>query len=131
VISVDTNVLARFVLADDAGQHRQAVAALEADEDLFIPVTVLLELAWVLGARDSTRAEITSALRKIVGLPRAHAQHPEAVRRALDWMDAGLDIADAFHLALSERADKFLSFDANLSRRAARLGARPAVASPA
>jgi predicted nucleic acid-binding protein len=46
-------------------------------------------------------------------------------------MDAGLDIADAFHLALSERTDKFLSFDANLSRRAARLGARPAVASPA
>jgi len=52
------------------------------------------------------------------------------VRRALDWMDAGLDFADAFHLALSERTDKFLSFDANLSRRAARLGARPAVAAP-
>ncbi len=119
MIGVDTNVLARFVLADDAGQHRRAVAALEADEDLFIPVTVLLELAWVLGARDATRAEITSALRKIVGLPRAHAQHPEAVRRALDWI-----------LALSERTDKFLSFDANLSRRAARLGARPAVAAP-
>lgn len=130
MISVDANVLARFVLADDAGQHRRAVAALEADEDLFIPVTVLLELAWVLAARDATRAEITSALRKIIGLPRAHAQHPEAVRRALDWMDAGLDIADAFHLTLSERTDKFLSFDANLSRRAARLGARPAVAAP-
>ena len=130
MISVDTNVLARFVLADDADQHRRALAALESDQDLFIPVTVLLELAWVLGARDATRAEITSALRKIVGLPRAQAQHPEAVRRALDWMDAGLDFADAFHLALSERAGKFLSFDGNLARRAARLGARPAVAAP-
>lgn len=127
---VDTNVLARFVLADDAGQHRRAVAALETDEDLFIPITVLLELAWVLGARDATRAEITSALRRIVGLPRAHAQHPEAVRRALDWMEAGLDFADAFHLALSERSEKFLSFDADLARRAARLGARPAVSAP-
>lgn len=130
MISVDTNVLARLVLADDAGQHRRAVAALEADEDLFIPVTVLLELAWVLGARDATRAEITSALRRIVGLPRAHAQHPQAVRRALDWIDAGLDIADAFHLALSEGSDKFLSFDANLARRASRLGTRPRVAAP-
>jgi predicted nucleic acid-binding protein len=130
VIGVDTSVLARFVLADDAAQHRRAVAALEADEDLFIPVTVLLELAWVLGARNATRAEITSALRKIIALPRAHAQQPEAVRRALDWMDAGLEFADAFHLALRERTDKFLSFDANLSRRAARLGARPAVAAP-
>lgn len=127
---MDTNVLARFVLADDAGQHRRATAALEAEEDLFIPVTVLLELAWVLGARDATRAEITSTLRKIVGLPRAHAQHPEAVLRALDWMDAGLEVADAFHLALSERSDKFLSFDANLSRRAARLGTRPGVFAP-
>jgi predicted nucleic acid-binding protein len=130
VISLDTNVLARFVLADDAAQHRRAIAVLEADEDLFIPVTVLLELAWVLGARDATRAEIASALRRIVDLPRVRAQHPEAVRRALDWMDAGLDIADAFHLALSERSERFLSFDANLSRRAARLGARPAVAAP-
>lgn len=130
MISIDTNVLARFVLADDAGQHRRAVAVLEAGEDLFIPVTVLLELAWVLGAREATRTEITSAVRKIVSLPRAHAQHPEAVLRALDWMDAGLDVADAFHLALSERSDKFLSFDANLSRRAARLGARPAVSAP-
>ncbi|MGQ0510519.1 MAG: type II toxin-antitoxin system VapC family toxin [Betaproteobacteria bacterium] len=130
MISVDTNVLARFVLADDAVQHRRAIAALEADEDLFIPVTVLLELAWVLGARDATRAEIASALRRIVGLPRVRAQHPEAVRRALDWMDAGLDSADAFHLALSERSERFLSFDAKLSRSAARLGARPAVTAP-
>ena len=130
MISVDTNVLARFVLADDAGQHRRAVAALEADEDLFIPVTVLLELAWVLGAREATRAEIASALRKIVALPRAHAQHPDAVRRAIDWVEAGLDFADAFHLALSERAEKFLSFDSDLARRAQRLGARPSVAAP-
>jgi predicted nucleic-acid-binding protein len=130
VIGVDTNVLARFVLADDRDQHRRAVAALEAEADLFVPVTVLLELAWVLSAREATRAEIASALRKIVALPRAHAQHPDAVRRAIDWMDAGLDFADAFHLALSERAEKFLSFDANLSRRAARLGARPPVAAP-
>ena len=130
MISVDTNVLARFVLADDAGQHRRAVAALETAEDLFIPVTVLLELAWVLGARDATRAEITSALRKIVDLPRVRAQHPDAVRRALDWMDAGLDFADAFHLALSERSDKFLSFDAAFSRRAAKLDTRPVVSAP-
>lgn len=127
---VDTNVLARFLLADDPAQHRRSLAALEAEEDIFVPVTVLLELAWVLSARLATRAEITSALRKIVALPRARAQHPEAVRRALDWMDAGLDFADAFHLALSERTDRFLSFDANLSRRAAKLGARPPVAAP-
>jgi len=130
VIGVDTNVLARFVLADDPAQHRRAVAALETDEDLFIPVTVLLELAWVLGAREATRAEIASALRKIVALPRAHAQHPDAVRRAIDWVEAGLDFADAFHLALSERAEKFLSFDSDLARRAQRLGARPSVAAP-
>ena len=130
MIGVDTNVLARFVLADDPDQHRRSIAALEAEEDFFIPVTVLLELAWVLAAREATRAEIASALRKIVALPRAHAQHADAVRRSLDWMEAGLDFADAFHLALSERAEKFLSFDANLSRRAARLGARPPVASP-
>lgn len=130
MIAVDTNVLARFVLADDPAQHRRSLTTLESEYDLFIPVTVMLELAWVLGARAATRAEIASALRKIVALPRAHAQHPDAVRRAIDWVEAGLDFADAFHLALSERAGKFLSFDANLARRAGRLGTRPPVTAP-
>ena len=130
MIGVDTNLLARYLLRDDSVQYRQAVAALGSGEDVFIPVTVLLELAWVLRSRDSTREEILRALREIIALPHVHAQHAESVRSALDWVNTGMDIADAFHLALSGKASKFLSFDKNLASHARRAGAQPPVAAP-
>jgi predicted nucleic-acid-binding protein len=130
VISVDTNLLARFLLQDDAAQFRRAVAALQAEDDVFIPITVLLELAWVLKARETTREEILAALRGILALPQVRQQHVEAVRVALGWADAGMDVADALHLALSAKATKFLTFDTTLARRAARLGAQPPASAP-
>jgi len=130
VISVDTNLLARFLLKDDPGQFRRALAVLQAGEDVFIPITVLLELAWVLKARETTREEILAALRGILLLPQVRQQHAEAVRVALGWADAGMDVADALHLALSAKATKFLTFDTTLARRAARLGAQPPASAP-
>lgn len=130
MISVDTNLLARFLLKDDPTQFRRAVAVLQADEDVFIPITVLLELAWVLKARETTREEILVSLRGILALPHVRQQHAEAVRVALGWVDAGMDVADALHLALSGNATKFLTFDATLACRAARLGAQPPASAP-
>ena len=130
MISVDTNLLARFLLKDDPAQFRRALAVLQADEDVFIPITVLLELAWVLRAREATREEIVTSLRGILALPHVRQQHAEAVQVALDWADAGLDVADALHLALSGKATKFLTFDTTLARRAARLGAHPPASAP-
>ncbi len=130
MISVDTNLLARFLLKDDPAQFRRAVAVLQADEDVLIPITVLLELAWVLKARETTREEILASLRGILALPHVRQQHGEAVRVALGWVDAGMDVADALHLALSGKATKFLTFDKTLARRASRLGAQPPASAP-
>jgi hypothetical protein len=47
VRAVDTNVLARYYLADDPAQARVAKGVLESGA-VFIPKTVMLELAWVL-----------------------------------------------------------------------------------
>lgn len=130
MIGVDTNVLARFLLKDDPAQYRRAVAAIETAEEITIPVTVLLELAWVLRARDSTREEILASLRAILALPHARPQHPEVVRNALGWVDQGMDIADALHLAQCNGAARFLSFDDALTRRATRIGAKPVISAP-
>ena len=130
MISVDTNLLARFLLKDDPAQHRRAVAVFKSDEEVFIPVTVLLELAWVLRIRDTTREEIIASLRGILALPRVRPQHEEAVRTALGWIEAGMDVADAFHLALSGKASRFLTFDASLARRTAKLGTQPRASAP-
>jgi len=47
VRAVDTNVLARFYLRDDAAQGRIAASVLSAG-DVFVPKTVVLELERVL-----------------------------------------------------------------------------------
>lgn len=130
MISVDTNLLARYLLKDDPAQHRRAIAVLKSEEDVFIPVTVLLELAWVLKSRDATLEEVLASLRGILALPRVRAQHEEALRTALGWVDNGMELADAFHLALSGKASRFLSFDDALVRRARRLGAQPPASAP-
>ena len=130
MISVDTNLLARFLLKDDPAQFRRAVAVLQSDEDVFIPITVLLELGWVLKARNTTHEEVLASLRGITALPHVRPQHPEAVRTALAWVEAGMDIADALHLALSGKATKFLTFDTTLARRAAKIGAYPPASAP-
>src|SRR5690606_6883842 len=49
VRAVDTNVLARYYLQDDARQARISRALMESG-DLFVPKTVILELEWVLRA---------------------------------------------------------------------------------
>lgn len=50
--ALDTNVLVRYVVRDDAAQLAVARALIrrcvEREQTLFVPVTVLLELEWVL-----------------------------------------------------------------------------------
>lgn len=130
MIGVDTNLLARFLLKDDPAQHRRAVSALASGEELCFPITVLLELAWVLGARKATQTEIVASLRSIVALPHARPRYPEAIRRALDWAEKGMGIADALHLAQCDKAEGFLTFDDALTRRARKLAAKPAIMAP-
>ena len=130
MIAVDTNVLARFLLKDDPAQFRRAVAVLQSGDEIFIPVTVLLELAWVLKSREVTSEEIAASLRGIMTLPNIRLQHAESIRAALGWVDKGMDVADALHLSLSAKASRFVTFDTTLGRSAAKLNARPEVTAP-
>lgn len=48
MIALDTNILARLVANDDPVQASQAVALIDTGNALFVPLTVTLELEWVL-----------------------------------------------------------------------------------
>lgn len=131
MIALDTNVLARYLLADQPGQAGAAGKRIEdVEAEFWIPVTVVLELAWVLRAKKVPDAEITARLHQLSTLGNLRLQCSSAVFRALRWAEQGLDLADALHLALSDKASHFLTFDDALVRRATKLGAQPAVASP-
>ena len=131
MIALDTNVLARYLLADEPSQARAAGKRIEDGEgEFWIPVTVVLELAWVLRAKKVPDAEIAARLQELFTLGNLRLQCSSAVFRALRWAEQGLDLADALHLALSDKASHFLTFDEALTRRATKLGAHPAVMSP-
>ena len=118
MIALDTNVIVRVLVRDEEQQALQA-AALIRDNDVLITSSVLLEIEWVLRLRyRQPRDIILTALRALIGLPTVVLQDQDATMRAIDWFAAGLDFADALHLASSAAASKFATF--NLSWRPAR-----------
>ncbi|MBI5446344.1 MAG: type II toxin-antitoxin system VapC family toxin [Deltaproteobacteria bacterium] len=124
MISVDTNVLVRYVTNDDPAQARRAAELLAGDDEVFVPKTVLLELAWVLRAVYRLPGEsIRKALLHVLGLPNVHAETPEQVAVALEHYAQGLDFADALHLSSTPSADAFFTFDLAFATRARALGA--------
>lgn len=125
MIALDTNVLVRFLTRDDAGQFARAEKCLRENE-VFIPDTVLLETVWVLtSAYSFQRPEISTALRRLLGLAGASVSSSERIALALRAYDQGLDFADAMHLAGSQEAAGLAAFDREFVRRAAGLGRCP------
>ncbi len=118
--ALDTNVLVRALVQDDAAQSRRAEACLAAQQ-VFIPVTVILELEWVLRSRYGySSRSIADALERLAILENAVVGEQAAVVAAAGKMRQGWDFADALHHALAAGCDDFATFDTKLSRRAGR-----------
>ena len=116
--AVDTNILVRFLTADDEQQARISREIIIAG-DIFIPTTVVLETEWVLRAGYGfTSPGISSGLRGLGGLPGVTFEEPGKTAQALDWLAAGMDFADALHLATAADCAAFLTFDRRLAKRA-------------
>ena len=118
--AVDTDLIVRALVRDDAAQSAAAEAVL-ANEPVFIPVTVMLELEWVLRSRYGfTPDKLSQAFTLLCALPNVTVGESVAVRQAAARLAKGWDFADALHHALSEGCTDFLSFDDNLVKRAVR-----------
>ncbi len=129
MIAIDTNVIVRYLVADQSEQFRRATALIEG-EQVFVPSTVALEAEWVLRAiYRLNRAAILAALRKFAALPTVAFEDMGILSQALDCAEQGMDFADALHLASAAECDAFASFDRGLKQTAAKLGA-PAVRAP-
>lgn len=126
--AVDTNVLVRYYLRDDAGQARLAEKALSAG-DIFVPKTVLLELEWVLrSVAEQPAGKVLDCLGHLIALPGVTVEDHDQVEAALRHCREGVDFADALHHAASHACTELLTFDdRRYVRRAARLGLKPPV----
>jgi predicted nucleic-acid-binding protein len=125
MIAIDTNVVVRFLVNDHPEQALRARRLIEA-EDVFLSTTVLLETEWVLrAAYNRPRAHLLEMLRGFLGLPRVTAQDSRVAATALEWAERGMDFADALHLAGCGSCEGFATFDRDLSKLAATVGATP------
>ena len=121
MLAVDTNIIVRYVTRDDPEQAERAKRVVDENET-FVTTTVLLETAWVLGSTYRySRAKTARALRLFAGLPRVTLEDLPLAFEALDWMDRGMDFADALHLASARGCDAFITFDRRLAGTAAAL----------
>ena len=130
MIAFDTNVLVRLLVNDDAAQAKRAMARLLSDT-VWISRTVLLETEWVLRhAYGLDAAAIGKAFTMLLGVASVDVENRVEILRALAWHGAGMDFADALHLAVSDAATAFVSFDRGLAKVARKARAKPDVAAP-
>ena len=111
--TVDTNILARFLLNDDP--HQSPIAESIIASGVYVPLTVLLELGWLLRSRyDFDRAYLTATLGDLIDMPTINVEAEPAVRLALVNYAKGGDFADYIHMIAAKGTEAFVTFDASV-----------------
>ena len=127
-IALDTNLLVRLLTGDDPEQARRVADLIDASPACFVPITVVLELEWVLrGAYRLERGAVIAALEGLMAIRQVHLEQEDLVRQALAWHQQGLDFADALHLLRSEGCARFATLDRALVNTASGLQLQPVV----
>jgi predicted nucleic-acid-binding protein len=135
VIAIDTNVMLRYLLADDRGQYRRAKKLIESNFPVLITDVVLAEIVWTLmGKRFGfDKAQICVVIRTLIGDQGFAFENSQTVWSALNDYEISktirgkqLDFADAL---IGRKAgavarqktgafDGFFSFDKAVSQLA-------------
>jgi predicted nucleic-acid-binding protein len=122
VRAVDTNVLVRYLVADDAAQFRHARRVMESG-GVFVAKSVLLETEWVLRrALALKRPQLLAVLDGLAGAAEVELEDRVTVLRAIEGFRAGMDFADALHVASRGPAADFVTFDRDLASAARKAG---------
>ena len=108
--ALDTNVLVRYVVQDDSGQlaaaKRLIGRCVAEGQSLFIPVTVTLELEWVLRASFGyEKDDVLQALSSLFSAAELTFESERALEVALQmYREGSVDFADCLHIALAAEA---------------------------
>lgn len=121
--TLDTNVLVRYLIADDRKQFEVAKALIELATDekmLYIPISVSVELEWVLRSRYNLDKEtVLTTFFQLLESREIQFQQESSVEIALSlYADYNVDFADCFHTAIaySNNVGPLLTFDRKASR---------------
>lgn len=125
MIGLDTNVLVRYIMQDDAKQAPQAtrlVESLSAEAPGFLPLVAVVELAWVLSsAYDLDRTQLVEAFEGVLRTKELVIERAEVVWKALRaFQSVNADFADCLiaHSAASAGCEKTMTFDRGAAKSA-------------
>ncbi|MEO6277798.1 type II toxin-antitoxin system VapC family toxin [Roseateles sp.] len=108
--ALDTNVLVRYLVEDDAAQlaaaRRFIRRCVSEGVTLFVPVTVVLELEWVLRKSFGfAKDDVLLALSHLFSAAELSIESERALEVALQLFRQGpADFADCLHIALAAQA---------------------------
>lgn len=122
--ALDTNVLVRYVVKDDSGQLAAAKRLIDRcvgeGLSLFVPVTVTLELEWVLRASFGyVKDDVLQVLSNLFSAAELNFESERALEVALQlYREGTADFADCLHIALSTEAGEqpLWTFDKSAAR---------------
>ena len=129
--ALDTNALVRYLVRDDNAQLAAARWLIEAcvsqGQTLFVPVTVTLELEWVLRSSFAYgKDEVMHVLASLFSTAELTLESERALEVALQlYRDGSADFADCLHVALAAQAGELpvRTFD----KRAAKVNGAQAI----
>ncbi len=108
--ALDTNVLVRYIVQDDAGQlaaaRRLMRRSIDEGHALFVPVTVTLELEWVLRSTyGHPKNQVMEVLSNLFSAAELTFESERALEVALHlYRNGSADFADCLHVALAAQA---------------------------
>jgi len=125
-VIIDTNILLRYTIGDDAAQAAIAVKIMETSTEVVIPTHVFCEYVWTLRVRYKQSIEaVAEAIRAIVATDRIIVNDDE-IQAGLLMMDDGGDFADGVTAYTGSRMASgpaaFASFDKQAVRLLAQRG---------
>ena len=121
MISIDTNLVVRFLTNDDKAQAKYAAKLIE-DNAIFLAKSVLLETERVLRyTYELDQSVVRKAFESLLGLPRVTVEDPACIIKTLQWYSHDFDFADAMHLASSQTAEQFATLDKAFIKQAKKI----------
>ena len=125
MIGLETNVLLRYIMQDDARQSLKATKLLESltvDEAGFVPLVSVVELGWVLSScYDLDREQVTQAFELLLRTKTVVLDRADEVMKALRVFKASsADFADCLieRTAASAGCAKTMTFDVGAAKMA-------------
>lgn len=99
MIGIDTNVLVRYMVQDDAKQAAKATKLIESltvEQRGFVSLISMVELVWVFTASyGATREQVAAAIQTLLETKEIFVESSESVWKALHTFNAGkADFAD-------------------------------------